>query len=54
LALRNLCEDNADVQSYITSLKPQGIAENVDLAELGFKAEYNDQGKLVITHVDSK
>jgi hypothetical protein len=35
LAVRNLCEANADNQAYIANMKRQGLVESAVLTELG-------------------
>ena len=38
-AIRNLCEDNVDIQRHIESLQLQGAAPHQDLNRLGFKVQ---------------
>lgn len=46
-AVRNICEDNDENQRYIAELKPQGVAENPDLEQMGLRAEMDPAtGKL--------
>lgn len=46
-AIRNLCEDNEEVQGMVAALKMQGVVNNDELDHLGIRIDFdNTTGKL--------
>ena len=46
LSIRNLCEGNTNVQSFIAQLEKRSPAENEALRSMGVEAEFDADGKL--------
>jgi hypothetical protein len=50
LAIRNLCQDNAENQRIIEGLKLQAVQQDVHLSQANIRAEINSHGKLSFRH----